>query len=81
MLIPRARPTGTLVAGEDELKQLDSSIKRNSALTKKLKQLTEDNKQAILDDIRKTNQSKVRPCWGRGGGPPRAPVSRPRRCT
>ncbi|KXZ44964.1 hypothetical protein GPECTOR_60g742 [Gonium pectorale] len=43
---------------EDELKQLDSSIKRNSALTKKLKQLTEDNKQTIIDDIRKTNQSK-----------------------
>ncbi|KAG2482394.1 hypothetical protein HYH03_018672 [Edaphochlamys debaryana] len=43
---------------EDDLKQLDSSIKRNSALTKKLKQLTEENKQGILDDIRKTNQSK-----------------------
>lgn len=51
--------------GEDELKQLDSSIKKNSTLTKKLRQLTEDSKQPILDDIRKTNQSKV----GAGGLP------------
>ncbi|PNH06179.1 Regulator of nonsense transcripts 2, partial [Tetrabaena socialis] len=43
---------------EEELKQLDSSIKRNTAIIKKLRQLCEENKQAFLDDIRKTNQTK-----------------------
>ncbi len=44
---------------EDALKMLDSSMKRNTALTRKLKQLSEESKQSILDDIAKTNQSKV----------------------
>jgi hypothetical protein len=39
---------------------LDSSMKRNTALTRKLKQLSEESKQSILDDIAKTNQSKAR---------------------
>ena len=51
-------------AGEDALKKLDSSMKRNSALIRKLKALSEESRQSILDDIAKTNQSKV----GRRGG-------------
>lgn len=33
-------------------------MKRNSALIKKLRQLSEDSKEALLSDIQKTNQSK-----------------------
>ena len=43
---------------EDALKKLDSSMKKNTTLIRKLKQLTEDNSKSILDDIAKTNQSK-----------------------
>ena len=39
-------------------KSLDSSVKRNSALIKKLRQLTEESKESLLSDIQKTNQSK-----------------------
>ena len=50
------------------MKQLDSSVKRNTALVKKLRQLTEESCASLLDDIGKVNQSKV---WelrdGRGG--------------
>lgn len=48
-----------IVADEDELKLLDASMKKNTALTRKLKQLSEETKQSILDDIARTNQSKV----------------------
>lgn len=45
--------------GESDLKNLDSSVKRNTALTKKLKSsLTEEGAKALIDDILKTNQSK-----------------------
>lgn len=44
--------------GEEEMKRLDSSVKRNTALIKKLRQVTEDNYKGILEDIRKVNQSK-----------------------
>lgn len=40
-------------------------MKRNTALTRKLKQLSEETKQSILDDILKTNQSKVQ-SWQAG---------------
>lgn len=44
--------------GDAEAKQLDSSVKRNSALIKRLRQLTDDAKESLLTDIQKTNQSK-----------------------
>lgn len=47
-------------AGEADLRKLDSSVKRNTALVKKLRQVGEESRQALLDDIGKTNQSKVR---------------------
>lgn len=53
-----ARPTG-----EDDLKRLDSSVKRNSALVKKLRQLTEEGCAGVLKDVANTNQSKVRVWW------------------
>ena len=64
-------------AGEDALKRLDSSMKRNAALMRKLRALGEDSRQGVLDDIAKTNQSKVsvrgvgrpsRECPGGWGG-------------
>lgn len=62
-LAGKRSPTQThccLVATDDSaLKGLDSSMKRNTALTRKLRQLSEDTRQSILDDIAKTNQSKV----------------------
>ena len=43
------------------MKALDSSVKRNTAVVKKLRQLTEESASSLMDDIVKTNQSKVRP--------------------
>lgn len=43
---------------EADLRSLDSSLKRNTALIKKIKVLSEDSKKALLDDIAKVNQSK-----------------------
>lgn len=57
----RAKPamlTYTLHAGDSESKSLDSSVKRNSALIKKLRQLSDESKDSLLSDIQKTNQSK-----------------------
>ena len=48
-------------SGGDDMKALDSSVKRNTALVKKLRQLTEESASSLMDDIVKTNQSKVRP--------------------
>ena len=48
-----------LTAGEELLKQLDSSVKRNNALIKKLKQLTEDTSASVMDEVQKVNQAKV----------------------
>ena len=48
----------TYIAGDSESKTLDSSVKRNSALIKKLRQLSEETKESLLLDILKTNQSK-----------------------
>lgn len=45
--------------GEAELKQLDASMKRNSAIIRKLRALSEESRASLLDDIAKTNQSKV----------------------
>jgi len=52
------------VADEGVLKKLDSSVKRNTALIKKVRQVNEDTREGLLDDIRRTNQSKV---GGNGG--------------
>ncbi|KAK9806738.1 hypothetical protein WJX72_000988 [[Myrmecia] bisecta] len=41
-----------------ELKQPDSSVKRNTALVKKLRLITEDARAALLEDIYRVNQSK-----------------------
>ncbi len=41
------------------LKSRDSSVKRNVALIKRLRALSEDTRQAVLEDIDKVNQSKV----------------------
>lgn len=51
------------LAAEQELRKLDSSVKRNTALIKKLRLINEDTKEALLDDIRRANQTKVRPPW------------------
>lgn len=47
-----------MCVGDAEAKQLDSSVKRNSALIKRLRQLTDDTKESLLSDIQRTNQSK-----------------------
>ena len=45
-------------ADEAALKMLDSSIKRNTTLIKKLKVLSEDTRTGVCDDVRKVNLSK-----------------------
>ena len=47
-----------VAGGTFDSKSLDSSVKRNSALIKKLRQLSEESKGSLLSDIQKTNQSK-----------------------
>lgn len=48
-----------LPAGEAELSRLDSSIKKNGAFIKKLRQLSADNRQQLLAEAAKLNLSKV----------------------
>ena len=43
---------------EDQLTLLDSGLKKNTALYKKLRQINEETKAQILQDIKKTNQTK-----------------------
>lgn len=61
-----------LFSGEVELSRLDSSIKKNGAFIKKLRQLSADNRQQLLAEAAKLNLSKVRglvsSCWGTGMG-------------
>ena len=40
------------------LSKLDSSVKRNTALNKKLKQISDENKATMLQDVAKVNQTK-----------------------
>ena len=47
-----------LPVDEGALKKLDSSMKRNTALLRKLKQLSEEARQGLVDEVAKTNQSK-----------------------
>jgi regulator of nonsense transcripts 2 len=42
----------------EDLSKLESSIKRNGTLTKKLRGLTADTCDSVLNDIRATNQSR-----------------------
>ena len=46
-------------AVEQDFRKLDSSVKRNTALIKKLRLVNKETKEALLDEIRRTNQSKV----------------------
>ena len=46
-------------AGTD-IRKLDASVKRNTTLIKRLRNITEDSAVSLLDDIARTNQSKVR---------------------
>lgn len=47
---------------DDVLKSRDSSIKRNNALLKRLRAVSEDTKQTVVDDIQKVNQIRVSWC-------------------
>ena len=52
--------TTDLAADDSALKKLDSSVKRNTALVKKLRQANEETRESLLEEVRRTNQSKVR---------------------
>jgi len=45
---------------ETELRKADASVKRNTALIKKLRIVSEETKASLLDEISHTNQSKVK---------------------
>ena len=45
--------------GEEALRELDSSVKRNTALIKRLRLINEDTRQSLLEDISRTKQTKV----------------------
>ena len=47
-------------AGDAELRKLDSSVKRNTATLNKLRKLSDEAGPAVLEDLKKVNQSKVR---------------------
>ena len=50
------------IAGQQtgyDIKKLDASVKRNTTLIKRLRNITEDSVVSLLDDIARTNQSKV----------------------
>lgn len=40
------------------LRTLDSSIKRNTAVIKKLKQINEEQRESLMDELRSVNLSK-----------------------
>ena len=42
-----------------DIKKLDASVKRNTSLIKKLRNITEDNAASLLEEIARTMQSKV----------------------
>ena len=44
---------------EAALRKLDASVKRNTALTKKLRGVTEEARTGLLEEIQRTNQAKV----------------------
>ncbi len=42
-----------------DVKKLDASVKKNTTLIKRLRNITEDSAASLLEDIARTNQSKV----------------------
>lgn len=42
-----------------DIKKLDASVKKNTTLIKRLRNITEDSAASLLEDIARTNQSKV----------------------
>ena len=56
MSLPASLP-GT--ADEEGLRNLDSSVKRNTGLIKRLRLISDETRQSLLDDIAKTKQTKV----------------------
>ncbi len=42
-----------------DLRKLDASVKRNTALIKRLRSVSEESKAGLLEEISRTNQSKV----------------------
>ena len=55
-----AELTRPLTADEADVKGKDASVKRNTALLKKLRSLSEETRVATCEDICRTNQGKVR---------------------
>lgn len=47
-----------LVSDSGFLRTLDSSIKRNTAVIKKLKQINEEQREGLMDELRSVNLSK-----------------------
>lgn len=48
----------SLIPDSGFLRTLDSSIKRNTAVIKKLKQINEEQREGLLDELRSVNLSK-----------------------
>jgi len=46
------------IADTGFFRTLDSSIKRNTAVIKKLKQINEEQRESLMDDLRSVNLSK-----------------------
>ena len=42
-----------------DIKKLDASVKKNTTLIKRLRNITEDSAASLLEDVARTNQSKV----------------------
>ncbi|GMN51185.1 hypothetical protein TIFTF001_020343 [Ficus carica] len=51
-------PVNSLIPDTGFLRTLDSSIKRNTAVIKKLKQINEEQREGLLDELRSVNLSK-----------------------
>ena len=55
----RERNVDALPLTDSDLRKLDASVKRNTALIKRLRSLSEESKAGLLEEITRTNQSKV----------------------
>lgn len=55
----RERNLDALPLAEADLRKLDASVKRNTALIKRLRGVSEESKAGLLEEISRTNQSKV----------------------
>ncbi|KAK9907680.1 hypothetical protein WJX75_008040 [Coccomyxa subellipsoidea] len=54
----RERNLDALPLTDSDLRKLDASVKRNTALIKRLRSLSEESKAGLLEEITRTNQSK-----------------------